>query len=73
MKLSHRKSEAHHLYVIKTTVILAVFGFVVGALGAVLTDWNEDRFGAEVSSYRYEWFTALAAPGTAIASMLNGK
>jgi len=73
VKLSLKKSENRHFSATKTIVILAVIGCTVGACGTALVAWNEDTFGAQVSSYRFGWFTALAAPGTALASSLTGE
>lgn len=33
-------------------------------------DWNEHQFGAQVSSYRFQWLAALASPGVLCVSRL---
>ena len=69
--LPSRTNDRHKPSVIVFATRIAVIGIVVGLCAVATMVWNERQYGAQVSSYRLQWLTALAAPGAAIASGLE--
>ena len=69
--LPSRTNDRHKPSVIMFATSVAAIGIVVAMCAAATMAWNERQYGAQVSSYRLQWLTALAAPGAAIASSLE--